>query len=82
MSKYASDQYLKHVLVKFCGTLDDNIPQPDSSLLNENQVKYWEDKIDNANSRKNNTHHMLKILKEYVKNDGVLSTEIKTNLFK
>lgn len=31
---------------------------------------------------KNNTHHMLKILKEYVKNDSVLSNELKTNLFK
>lgn len=52
LSKYASHQDLKHVLGKSCGTLDDNIPQPDSSLLNENKVKYWEDKIDKAKRRK------------------------------
>lgn len=69
------------VLEKIIERSYSDLLKPDRSLLELNPVKYWENMIDYANRNLNNTNHILKLYKEYVKYNGVLSSDDKTHLF-
>ena len=58
-----------------------DIPKPNDALLESDPIKYWKGRINHANQSHADFNRLLKLFKDYIKDNGLLSTEDKTHLF-
>ena len=72
---------LQVVMGKVVEMVNEDIPKPAQSLLNTDPVKYWLENVNFANKQHNNNTHILKLFKDYIKYNNVLSSQDKTTLF-
>ena len=57
------------------------IPKPSRDLLEDDAIRYWEQSVKYANRQHDNTVQVLSLIKHYVKQNDVFSTQDKTKLF-
>lgn len=54
---------------------------PDKNLLESNPEKFWKDKVKHVNRVRENTNIQCKLIKDYLKNNNILSYEDKVHFF-
>jgi hypothetical protein len=54
---------------------------PDKDLLESNPEKFWKDKVKHVNRVRENTNIQCKLIKDYLKNNNILSYEDKVHFF-